>query len=71
MPSSMQDAKISCRNMSSAWLISGGSEISLFFCFDQSQLGRRVKFSAFYMVRIVKEWVSWHQRLNNLAKCLS
>ena len=35
----MQDAKASCGKVSSAWLISRGSEISLFL--DQSQLGRR------------------------------
>ena len=63
----MQDAKISCRNVSSAWLISWRSEISLFFCLDQSWLGRRVKFSAFYMVRILKEWVSWCLRSRDLT----
>ena len=66
----MQDAKVSCGKVSSAWLISQESEISLFFCLDQSQLGGQVKFSAFYMVRIVKEWVSWHLGLRDLAKCL-
>ena len=43
----MQDAKVSCGKVSSAWLISQGLEIPLFFCSDQSQLGRRVKFSPF------------------------
>ena len=43
----MQDAKNSWSKVSSVWLISQGSEVSLFFCLDQSQLGNRVKFSAF------------------------
>ena len=67
----MQDAKVSCGKVSSAWLISQGLEISLFFCLDQCQLGRRVNFSAFYMVRIMKECVSWHLGLRDLGKCLS
>ena len=67
----MQDAKVSCGKVSSAQLISQGLGISLFFCLDQSQLGRRVKFSAFYMIRIMNECISWHLGLRDLAKCLS
>ena len=67
----MQDAKVSCGKVSSAQLISQGLETSLFFCLDQSQLGRRVKLSAFYMVRITKECVSWHLGSKDLAKYLS
>ena len=59
----MQDAKGSCGKVSCEWLISQGSEISLI-------LGRRIKFSAFCMVRIAKECVSWCLGLKDLAKCL-
>ena len=61
----MQDANGSCGKVSSAWLISQGLEISLFFYLDHCQLGRRAKSSGFHMVRIIKECVSWHLGLRD------